>query len=52
MFLSPKEIQKRMKALAAEIERHNKLYYDKSKPEISDFEFDRLLRELRDLEET
>jgi DNA ligase (NAD+) len=52
MFLSPKEIKKKIKDLSAEIERHNRLYYDKSKPEISDFEFDKLLKELKTLEET
>lgn len=40
----------RMKELAAEIERHNKLYYDKAAPEISDRQYDLLLRELEELE--
>ena len=52
MFLSPKQIRKKVQDLRADIERHNKLYYDQSKPEISDFEFDKLLKELKDLEET
>ena len=42
-----KEIEK----LRAEIERHNELYYQKSQPEISDYEFDQLLERLRQLEE-
>lgn len=36
--------------LRDEIERHNRLYYVEEKPEISDTEFDRLFRELVDLE--
>jgi DNA ligase (NAD+) len=40
----------RAKWLRSEIERHNTLYYDKARPEISDAEFDALFRELRDLE--
>ena len=37
--------------LRAEIERHNELYYVHGRPEISDREFDRLMRQLIDLEE-
>ena len=37
--------------LRREIERHNALYYDQARPEISDQQFDALFRELRDLEE-
>jgi DNA ligase (NAD+) len=36
--------------LRAEIARHNRLYYAENKPEISDVEYDRLYRELADLE--
>ena len=36
--------------LREEIERHNRLYYVEATPEISDRDFDRLLRELQDLE--
>ncbi|MBX3290360.1 MAG: NAD-dependent DNA ligase LigA [Acidobacteria bacterium] len=43
---SPLEIEN----LRAEIERHNELYYQKAEPEISDFEFDRLLERLKELE--
>ncbi len=39
-----------MRALAREIEGHNKLYYEEAQPSISDAEYDRLLRELADLE--
>lgn len=34
----------------AEVERHNRLYYVENRPEISDQEFDRLLRELEEWE--
>ncbi len=40
----------RAEFLRAELERHNRLYYVDARPEISDREFDRLLRELQDLE--
>lgn len=36
--------------LSDEIRRHDRLYYDLDRPEISDPEYDALLRELRDLE--
>ena len=37
--------------LRAQIEHHNKLYYDFSAPEISDSEYDKLFHELKKLEE-
>ena len=36
--------------LRDEIKRHNYLYYVLDAPEISDFEYDRLMQRLRDLE--
>lgn len=36
--------------LRSEIDHHNDLYYQKSAPEISDFEFDKLLERLKELE--
>ncbi len=41
---------KRAAHLREEIERHNRLYYQHARPEITDQEFDKLLRELQDLE--
>ena len=40
----------RIRALIAEIRHHNALYYLKDEPEISDAEYDRLVRELTELE--
>lgn len=42
--------QARYDALKADIERHSRLYYVEARPEISDAEFDALLRELEALE--
>ncbi|NNL84919.1 MAG: NAD-dependent DNA ligase LigA, partial [Myxococcales bacterium] len=40
----------RMRELAREIDRHNRLYYLEDAPELSDAAFDRLFRELQELE--
>lgn len=37
--------------LGKQIERHNRLYYVEDRPEISDQEYDQLMRELQELEE-
>ncbi|HEY6136930.1 MAG TPA: NAD-dependent DNA ligase LigA [Thermoanaerobaculia bacterium] len=37
--------------LRSDLERHNRLYYLEAKPEISDYDFDQLLRRLQALEE-
>lgn len=42
--------QERIALLSAEIERHNRLYYQNDSPEITDGEYDALLRELNQLE--
>ena len=44
------DVAKRIAHLRDEINRHNRLYYVEAKPEISDREFDRLLKELEELE--
>jgi len=41
----------RIERLREEIRRHDVLYYVEAKPEISDYEYDALYRELRELEE-
>ena len=45
------EIKQRMDRLAAEIEEHNRAYYDLDSPTIEDSEYDALMRQLRQLEE-
>ncbi len=44
------QILNRIEYLRSELNRHNYLYYVLAKPEISDFEFDKLLKELNELE--
>ena len=44
------DIQERILTLREALHRHNRLYYVENAPEISDFEFDTLMRELQDLE--
>lgn len=41
---------KRISELRERIDRHNRLYYEQDAPEISDFEYDSLVRELQKLE--
>jgi len=45
-----KDAQKRIEELRAQIIYHNKKYYLEDAPEIDDFEYDRLYRELENLE--
>jgi len=44
------QIKQQIENLREELNRHNYLYYILSKPEISDFEFDKLLKNLSELE--
>ena len=44
------EIKREIDALRAEINEHNRHYYDEDAPVISDFEYDALLRRLEELE--
>jgi DNA ligase (NAD+) len=48
--MTPAQAQARHAELATEIRRHDHLYYVQARPEISDLEYDRLYRELSDLE--
>lgn len=43
-------IKTEIESLCAEINRHNELYYQNNAPEIADFEFDKLLERLKELE--
>ncbi len=45
------DIEARARFLAAELTRHNHRYYVLDDPEIADSEYDRLMQELRDLEQ-
>jgi DNA ligase (NAD+) len=49
--LSEAEAANRLMRLAKEIARHDRLYHDRDAPEISDAEYDALVRENRELEE-
>jgi DNA ligase (NAD+) len=46
------DVLKRVKKLREELDRHNYLYYVAAKPEITDREYDRLMKELIDFEKT
>ncbi len=50
--MDKKEVQKRIKNLRKEVEKHIDLYHTKDTPEISDEAYDALVRELVDLENT
>ena len=44
------EVKQRMEELTRELERHNHLYYVLDRPEIADYEYDAMLRELENLD--
>ena len=44
------DVRRRVARLRREIQRHDRLYYEQARPEISDAEYDALVRELRALE--
>ena len=45
------EAREKILALRAEVEEHSRRYYDEDAPTISDFEYDKLIHTLMDLEE-
>ncbi len=49
--MTPAQAQSRIADLRAQIAHNDALYFKRSQPEISDFEYDALKRELADLEE-
>ena len=48
--MNVKEAKKRIDELKSEIRYHNNLYYNNDAPEIEDYQYDALTRELRALE--
>lgn len=48
--MNTEEAKNRIKKLTEEINYHNKLYYTDDNPEIEDYEYDKLFRELENLE--
>ncbi len=48
--MDQKQAKKRWKELTKEIEYHSDCYYNQDAPEISDYEFDMMMRELKELE--
>ncbi|MEX2597860.1 MAG: NAD-dependent DNA ligase LigA, partial [Salibacteraceae bacterium] len=50
--MTPEQAKKRIEQLGDELEMHNHRYYVLNRPVISDYEFDQLLKELEQLEQT
>lgn len=48
--MKEKDAKERIKKLREELEYHARKYYDEDKPEISDFEYDMMMLELKSLE--
>ena len=48
--MSPDQARQRIAELRAEVARHDELYYRRARPEITDFDYDRLKAELAALE--
>lgn len=49
--MTAKEAREKILALRAEVEEHSRRYYDEDAPTISDFEYDKLMHTLMDLED-
>ena len=49
--MTKEEARTEIARLSADLERHNRLYYEKAAPEISDHDYDKLFRDLELLEE-
>ena len=50
--MTPEQAKERIEKLRKTLHQHNHNYYVRSKPDISDFQFDQLLKELIALEES
>lgn len=44
------EVKSRIESLRASLRRHDRLYYVEARPEISDYEYDQMMTELKELE--
>lgn len=49
-MLDLEQARQRVQELRTVIEKNNRLYYDQDAPELEDFEYDALTRELKELE--
>jgi DNA ligase (NAD+) len=49
--MKSKSVEKEIQELRRELERHERLYYVDNRPEISDYDFDQMMRRLMELEE-
>jgi DNA ligase (NAD+) len=49
--MNKSDASKEIERLSSELTRHNHLYYVESNPELSDFDFDMLLKQLQELED-
>ena len=49
-MLELEQAKQRVQELRTVIEKNNRLYYDQDAPELEDFEYDALTRELKELE--
>ncbi len=45
------DVENRLETLKKDIRYHNRLYHIEARPEISDYQFDMLMKELENLEE-
>lgn len=50
IYMTKAEAKSRIKELREQLSYHSKLYYEKDDPEISDYEYDMMFRELSELE--
>jgi DNA ligase (NAD+) len=50
MPVAPKDVEKKLESLREKIRHHEYRYYVLDQPEISDLDFDKLMRQLKDLE--
>jgi len=51
-MMSPEQARKRIQELSDEIRHHDQLYYDQAMPVISDYDYDMLMEELKQLEKS